>query len=491
VRDEALPALSVFRGYESRGIYGGETVDDLAELVSRIYDDPKRVELDKAGPGLPRVFQDAITQREDPLEEDELNEWAMIAGCGCDSVSGFFDDINPVHIIRSAARWAGHAVRDVGHAIHTATHAVAHAVDVASHAVAKIPIIGGPLHIALDLTPFKLADSIASGARLDHAFLDEFKRNIASAREAAPYAQTIVSMVPGVGTGVAAAIAAGSALAQGRPITEAVLAGIKGAVPGGAAGALAFDTAHALAMGKNPTKAVLEAARAQLPEAARPAFDIGMAVASGRKLQAALVDGVKNMATNQLGKLAQLGAGELAKSPILMAAHNLVPEQSQAGFKAAAGLLSHSGVPELAIVAARSKLGPAARHGFDEALKAYTRRFPKMATNKILSKPRNVGLIFSAAHDAVGLTKAEQLLDLAQGTDAKKRAEAKKVILRTDLAARAGHPEAKRGHETLSAAAAARRLRKYDGKKFAYEGPIVVKDEKGHPHIIHGRFLRA
>lgn len=488
----AASALSLHHGYESDGIYGGETVEELAELVSTLYDDPESVELDKAGPGLPRVFQNAFDDVEE-LNGDTIEEWSQIAGCACgfDNISGFWDDINPVHIVRSAARWAGHAVRDVRHAAGKAIHAAAHAVDVASHAVAKIPIIGGPLHVVLDLTPFKLADSIASGARLDHALLDEFKRHIAAARTIAPYAQTIVSFVPGIGTGVAAAIAAGSALAQGRPITEAVLDGIKGAVPGGAAGALAFDTAHALAMGKSPTKAVLEAAREQLPPEARPAFDIGMAVASGRKLQGALVDGVKAMGKEQLEKLAHVGIGELEKSPVMKAAHDLLPDQARAGFKMGAGLLSHSGTPELAILAARSKLGPVARHGFDAALTTYVRRFPSMPTNKILSKPRNVGLIFSAHHDAEGLSKAEQLLDLAQSKNAKKRAEAKKVILRTDLAARAGHPEAKVGHATLTAAAMTRRLRKFDGKKYTYEGPMVVKDEKGHPHIVTGKFLRA
>ena len=106
-------------------------------------------------------------------------------------------------------------------------------------------------------------------------------------RDQLKLAEMVAPFVPGIGTGVAAALGAANALASGRPITEAVLAAARGALPGGAIAQAAFDTALSLAKGKSLSEAVLSAARDRLPggPAARAAFDGAVALAQGKRLQ--------------------------------------------------------------------------------------------------------------------------------------------------------------------------------------------------------------
>ena len=80
-------------------------------------------------------------------------------------------------------------------------------------------------------------------------------------RDQLKLAEMVAPFVPGIGTGVAAALGAANALAAGRPITEAVLAAARGALPGGAIAQAAFDVALNLAKGKNIAEAALAAAR--------------------------------------------------------------------------------------------------------------------------------------------------------------------------------------------------------------------------------------
>lgn len=265
----------------------------------------------------------------------------------------------PFAALKAAARWAGHAASDVA--------AVA----------GKIPVVGPALHATLAVTPFGLVKAIVSGERLDRALVDDFKSKIAAAREVAPYAQTVVSFVPGVGTGVAGAIGAGAALAEGRPISEAVEAGIRGALPGGPLVQSAFDVGMAAVKGQNVGKAALTAARNQLPDGpARHAFDVGLAVATGKNLQASLVNAVTNLAPKQLGALAKFGEQTVRSVPALLAVRSGLGAAPARGFDLASGLLAHSGVNERVLLVARRRLDPLMKQGFDRAVQAHAAHFP-------------------------------------------------------------------------------------------------------------------
>src|SRR6185295_9124235 len=227
------------------------------------------------------------------------------------------------------------------HVAGDAIHVMNKAAKNAGKAVGKLPVVGKPLKAAANLaiSPLKAAggfvSKVASGERIDRAFLSSAKGQIAAIKEVAPYVKFVASYVPGVGTGVAAAIAAGTALADGRTITDAVLEGARGAVPGGALGKTAFDsvlaiskgnsissvamqaalknlpagvqqaanTAIAAANGKNVREAVLQAVRAQLPADAKKAVEIGTALGVARNIQSHVINAMTPP------KLAALAAG--------------------------------------------------------------------------------------------------------------------------------------------------------------------------------------
>lgn len=101
-----------------------------------------------------------------------------------------------------------------------------------------------------------------------------------------PYVQSVLSFVPGVGTGISAAIGAAQALADGRSITQAIVAAAKSAIPGGPLAATAFDAAWGLAHGRPIDSVALEALRSRLPgDLAKKAFDTGLALAVAKTAQ--------------------------------------------------------------------------------------------------------------------------------------------------------------------------------------------------------------
>lgn len=129
----------------------------------------------------------------------------------------------------------------------------------------------------------KAASAIARGERIDRVLRRAAQAGIDDVRERMKFAEMVAPFVPGIGTGVAAALAAG------KPITEALIAAARSAIPGSRIAQAGFDVAMNLAKGKNLSQAASTAARAQLPGglAAQAAFDAGLALAQGRKLQQA------------------------------------------------------------------------------------------------------------------------------------------------------------------------------------------------------------
>jgi hypothetical protein len=183
---------------------------------------------------------------------------------------------------KTAGRGAGQVARTAGRA---------------ARAVGNVPILGdvaragmgaarlgfGPTAIALDA-----GLRVARGENLRKALRSAAGSQLDAVRSQLKLAEMAAPFVPGVGTGVAAALGAANALASGRPITDALVAAARGAPPGGGAVAQpAFDTALNLAKGKNLAEAALAAARDRLPggPAARAAFDAAVALAKGKRLQ--------------------------------------------------------------------------------------------------------------------------------------------------------------------------------------------------------------
>ena len=129
--------------------------------------------------------------------------------------------------------------------------------------------------------------AVARGERIDRVFRKLGQAGIDDVRERLKIAEMVAPFIPGLGTGVAAALGAANALAAGKPITEALLSAARSAIPGGKLAQVGFDVAMNLARGKSLSESALSAARSQLPggRAAQAAFDTGLALAQGKKLQ--------------------------------------------------------------------------------------------------------------------------------------------------------------------------------------------------------------
>lgn len=141
---------------------------------------------------------------------------------------------------KSIGKFVSNAVKTAGREVGHVTKSVQSTVGQVTKAVSKIPVVGGPLNAVFDATyhaSFGMVHAtvaIAKGRRIDRAFMDQIHVAVKDFKQVGPYAQMVIGLVPGVGQGVSAAMAAGLALANGQPIEEALKAGAIGAIPGGA-----------------------------------------------------------------------------------------------------------------------------------------------------------------------------------------------------------------------------------------------------------------
>jgi hypothetical protein len=190
----------------------------------------------------------------------------------------------------------------------------------------KVPIVGGGLKGAFTLTigaPFSVAHAVASGQRIDKVALGHLKSQLGAINEVAPYAQTIVQVVPGVGQGVSGAIAGALALANGKNITTALKDAVKSSLPGGPAAKAAFDLAEAAVQGK-PLDAIALAAL-PIPDAQKKLVAQGLATAKdlahGKRLDAALLNTALAALPADVKKAVTVGMA-VAHGQVLQAAKN-------------------------------------------------------------------------------------------------------------------------------------------------------------------------
>lgn len=253
------------------------------------------------------------------------------------------------------------------------------AVDTIGEAVGGVPVLGDVTRIVSDVytAPLRLTRDIASGARIDQAVLKAAKDQVRIVRDAAPYAQIVISVVPGIGTGVSAAMSAGIALAEGRDIDEIAKAAIRGALPGGPIAAAGFDAALKIAQGQNVGKVALESARELIPPGpGRQAFDIGLAVATGENLQNALAQGFMDLSVQQMGVISSDWLKSVASTPDVVKSLAAIPKDVVPGYALAMGALSHEGISPKALRVMREKLSGKMREGFDLAVESVEKRMP-------------------------------------------------------------------------------------------------------------------
>jgi hypothetical protein len=164
--------------------------------------------------------------------------------------------------------FVSNVVKVAGRAVGTVLDVAQDAIGVVTGLVSKIPIVGGLVtsvfeaayHAATSVLNFAI-DVVVKGKRIDEAFMKQLKTALQDFKQIAPYAQMVISVIPGIGSGVSAALSAGLALAEGQSIEEAIKAGLIGALPGGplikAAVTMGVETLQHVAKGEKVDFATL------------------------------------------------------------------------------------------------------------------------------------------------------------------------------------------------------------------------------------------
>lgn len=188
--------------------------------------------------------------------------------------------------------------------------------------VSKIPVLGNihkEIHGAItsvNMLPFKATENLIKGKRVDKIALESFKTSLLAAKTLAPYVQTVISFVPGIGTGLSAGLGGAIALASGKNINEALMEGIKSALPGGAVAGAVFDVTSAILQKKPIEDSIIAAI--PVSDSAKKALLVGTktvkALAEGKKVDQAVIDSALNALPKDLQKAAQIGVaiGEAA-----------------------------------------------------------------------------------------------------------------------------------------------------------------------------------
>jgi hypothetical protein len=228
---------------------------------------------------------------------------------------------------------SGLALTPIGMAVRTGLAAASAAASgknvfqAAARSIASTPVT----RFAVDT-----AAGIARGENVLKSVKQATQAGIGDFKENLRFAATVAPFVPGLGTGVAAALATANALASGERISDALIAGARNAIPGGALAQSAFDIAAKVAQGKSISEAALDAVRSRIPGGplARAAFDASVALAKGKSLQDSLLAGggrllpkspftaditsfVKKVSSGEnLGKAALSSAGNLVMKRI-------------------------------------------------------------------------------------------------------------------------------------------------------------------------------
>lgn len=310
--------------------------------------------------------------------------------------------------LKKAARSAGKGLKKVGKVALAPVKLTAKAGRTIGKQLGKVPIVGGGLKGVFDLTvnaPFQVAGHIANGDRIDKVALAAVRDHVQAVKAVAPYAQTVISIVPAVGPGINAGLSAGLALASGQPITQAILEGAKAALPGGPLAkqifsvgqaavtgkplkdivlstlpldantkkglGVALDVSSRLAKGERVDKALLaqaDKAMSLLPADARKALQVGTALGQGQNLQKIAAAHVN---VHALDSLKKGGANLIKASPVLASAGTILKSPAaKVGYSVGVGMLAHKNPQPFHMVAIRGRLDPTQRQGFDMAVAA-------------------------------------------------------------------------------------------------------------------------
>lgn len=244
--------------------------------------------------------------------------------------------------------WLENVGKTAGRAFGSAINAVAKATGDIGKAIGKVPLVGPLFHSAWSAAtgPFQVASDIASGKRLDRVMMDHLKREVSNVKEAAPYAQMVISVVPGIGPIASAAIGTGLALANGQSIDKALIEGAKSALPGGPLAKAAFDVGQAAMEGKKVgeiglaavgglTKAVGVPVPKEVAGLISTGMNVAQSVAAGKPIDKALInEAIKQLPNAQAQEvLRDLSSGKNPADVLVDKGAKFIPGLSSTAFK--------------------------------------------------------------------------------------------------------------------------------------------------------------
>ena len=233
------------------------------------------------------------------------DEYAITWQEGSDVEFGF-------NLLKAVGKFASNAVKVAGRGVSCVTKPIQIVTGEVGKVVKKIPIVGGPLKAVFDVSynaamgPVNITIAIAEGKRIDKVVMSHLKEELKNFKQVAPYAQMVISIVPGIGTGVSASLSAGLALAEGQSITEVLKAGAIGAMPGGplvkAVVTMNVEIIQHVAKGEkvdlktlSETAGGIASSALGLPVAVKNALMTGVSmaggIASGKPIDKAVTDG--------------------------------------------------------------------------------------------------------------------------------------------------------------------------------------------------------
>jgi len=169
-----------------------------------------------------------------------------------------------------------------------------------------------------------LARDIAKGKNVFESVKTQARVVSRDLKRVAPIAASAVSVVPGIGSGVAAGISGGAALIQGKSWDQVAIDAAAGSVPGGPLAVAALKAGARVAKGQNVLKAVasegMSYAEQNIPGGTlgRAALRAGVGIAKGQNVAKTLVrEGVKAAESyvpgGSLGRGALRAAGAIAQ----------------------------------------------------------------------------------------------------------------------------------------------------------------------------------
>jgi hypothetical protein len=384
-------------------------------------------------------------------EAQDLGIDVSEVGCNChQQVSGDF--------LSNCVRGSEDDDLEIGFSFPNPIKALGQAFSQIEHNVEKVPVLKQVAHLAV--SPIRVIKNIAKGERLDHVALGELRSQVKDVKELAPYAQTVISLVPGIGTGLSAAIGASLALVQGKRIDQALIEAVKGSLPGGPLAQTAFSVAAGVMEGKPIDEIALGAL--PIDQAAKDALLRGLQaakdVAHGKPLNQIVMNQAMQGLPPSVAKALQVGTA-LGHAKFLQdLAH------SGAAKFAANTLLKSGGINALQKVLAnptvRTAAGTVAIPG--PLLLAVVRGGPKAAVEvamNTLKDPhkseavRAAALMFSATTPpAVMYREVGKVVDALRSKDAQSAVKAAAQIAATEALAKSGSPEAIKAMDLINKA---------------------------------------